>query len=172
MGCDIHVYIEKRLRPEDAWQLDENHTVAHDDDDEPRYLEQVSATNRDYHLFGILAGVRGGRNPLFPQRGIPKDATEILAEYAEGPDWHSHSWLTLAQFKKCLEKAENYYPNNNKSTDAFYSWKECDWATMPQAYTTMINYCEEWIANETAEAILLNRTDVKPEVRIIFWFDN
>ena len=106
---------------------------------------------------------------IYPARGLPEDTSPSILEESCKTDWHTHSWLTLNEFKKCLRKTE-YYPSENKSTYAFY---ECvDWRKTPEDYTTIVNYCEEWIDNETAEAQLLNRTDVEPEVRIIFWFDN
>jgi len=173
VGCDIHVFLEKRLRKEDSWQLDENHTVTSEDGDDYKYLEKVNATGRNYHLFGILAGVRSyGKTVIRSPKGIPEDISELLRwEYDRYVDGHSHSWLSLEEFKQCLIEAE-YYPTDNKSTKAFFEYSDYSWEERPEDYTTMINYCEEWITNETAEAMLLNRSDINPEVRVVFWFDN
>lgn len=174
MGCDIHVFLEKRLRKEDPWQLDENHRVTSEDGDNYKYLEQVSATGRNYSLFYILADVRGCGEPLLREaKGIPGDISELLRwEYDRYVDGHSHSWLSLQEFKQCLVEAE-YYPTDNKSTDAFFNWSDYyGGKKRPEDYTTIINYCEEWIDNEIAEAMLLNRSDINPEFRVVFWFDN
>ena len=166
MGCDIHVYIEKRLKTDDPWQMDENHTL-----DKDGHIDQVTATGRNYQLFGRLAGVRSNSGKHEP-RGLPKDCTTELKEEAQGPDWHNHSWLTLSEFKECLTEVD-YKFDECKSTEAFYDWNSGrDWKDLPEDYTTLVNYCEQWIANELAEAHLLNRSDVCPEVRFIFWFDN
>lgn len=176
MGCDIHLFLEKRLRKEDPWELDENHTVTSEDGGEDyKYLEQVSATGRNYSLFYILADVRGyGEPALRKPKGVPQDMSGLLRwEYDRNVDGHSHSWLSLEEFKQCLVEAD-YNFKNNKSTDAFYNWNDYfgGKGNRPPDYTTIVNYCEEWIDNEKAEAMLLNRSDIDPEVRVIFWFDN
>lgn len=58
--------------------------------------------DRNYDLFALLAGVRmSGRElePLSPPRGVPTDASfGWLKEVDDwGPDFHSHSWFTLAE---------------------------------------------------------------------------
>lgn len=167
MGCDIHMYVEKRLSKSDAWQLDENHAI-----NEDGYLEQVTATGRNYILFGLMAEVRGN-DYLYSARGTPNDISDLLRVESEGPDNHSNSWLTLDEFKNALYIAK-YDLTANKSCDAFYEYNNYPggWNSMPEDYTTIVNYCEQWVANELAEAMLLNRTDIEPEVRLIFWFDN
>jgi hypothetical protein len=165
MGCDIHVYIEKRLKVDDPWQMDENHFL-----NEEGSLERVSATSRDYRLFGILAGVRGSVYKHEPY-GLPADCTLEIRKEADQSDWHNHSWLTLSQFKECLIDAD-YNLSGSESTEAFYDYWTRDRESLPEDYIPIVNYCEQWIANEKAEAMLLNRSDVNPEVRLIFWFDN
>jgi len=167
LGCDIHMFIEKRLRKEDDWQTDDNHVLDNDG-----RLTEVTTTNRDYRLFGILANVRTG-GAIYPIRGIPEDLSPLILEESKGSDYHSHQWLTLYEFKKCL-RAAKYDLTANKNSGAFYDWTQepAGWEGLPESYTAVVNYCEEWIENETAEAQLLNRTDAQPEVRIIFWFDN
>lgn len=166
MGCDIHMFIEKRLSATDEWKLDENHVKSIEDG--VTYITEVSGTHRHYRLFGILAGVRGG-GCLYPPRGMPKDVSSDLVKNEEEHyyDEHHRSWLTLSEFKQCL-LAAGYCLEDSKSTDAFCSDRFDDQID----YVTIVNYCEEWVANEKAEAILLNRTDILPEVRLIFWFDN
>lgn len=62
----------------------------------------------------------------------------------EHPDWHSHSWLTTAEFKKQLEV---YYNNP-------------DWLKYPEPqYNALL-----------ASMIELEKFDL--ECRIVFWFDN
>ena len=171
MGCDIHLFLEKRLSKNEVWQLDENHTIKIEDDEE--YLNEVDATGRDYSLFSVLAGVRRMADYpcIYERRGLPYDVSELLKVPQQ--DGHSHSWLTLDEFKNCLIAA-GYDLTTNKSCEAFYEYSSYPggWNALPEHYTTVVNYCEQWIANEAAEAMLLNRTDIEPEVRLIFWFDS
>lgn len=78
MGCDIHVYVERRWL--DRWVCVE--------------ARPEKASDRDYVLFANLAGVRGeGPDP----RGLPIDMSESTAYWANKwkHDAHSHSWLPL-----------------------------------------------------------------------------
>ena len=125
MGCDIHAFVEH------AWITRS--------DGSPYWQTFISnAGNRDYRMFGWLAGVRSDREPLFPLKSLPDDMSwgtrdymwmrvvdepdpdqrQCTAEQAAGwgeevfdvgsfkycndPDLHSHSWLTLDEFKQVL----------------------------------------------------------------------
>lgn len=100
MGCDIRAAIERRV--DGHWRADH-----------PLELD------RNYHLFGILAGVRRHHEPIAQPRGLPadldpascskpwhKDPTHryydpkysCLGGEDEFGD-HSHSWLTLAELR-------------------------------------------------------------------------
>lgn len=62
MGCDIHLYFEQK-----------------DSDNNWKRIfipESLIPDDRNYSLFGFLAGVRNPhRRPLFSNRGIPKDTS-------------------------------------------------------------------------------------------------
>jgi hypothetical protein len=87
MGCDIHMFVERRI--DGRW------VEAAD------YIEECNL--RCYDTFAILAGVRNGVHgtfvPIAPPRGLPDDASEtVKAELAEwGCDAHSVSHHTLRQ---------------------------------------------------------------------------
>lgn len=118
MGCDIHLYVERRDQDGIWHSLD----TWNDDPDEPGRksvykwgpgFEQLAGPiyrERNYDLFAILADVRNGRgfagcdtgdgfNPIAAPRGVPDDASPEYA--AEVASWdgngHSHSWLTLGE---------------------------------------------------------------------------
>lgn len=124
------------------------------DDDVP-YIQSVEGTNRDYYLFGRLAGVRDSKSKVYEPRGVPNNLSKEVESVIERwcSDGHSHSWLTFKEFKRALFKDVWYSEDQNNG------------------YTQMINHCEKWIEMEEAEAVLLN-LDIKPEVRIVFFFDN
>lgn len=98
MGCDIHAAIERR---------DGTHRQHGVDAECWRFVAPLEL-GRNYHLFGILAGVREHRHPqITPQRGLPTDvdrASRTREEdinddsYQDFGD-HSFSWLTLAELR-------------------------------------------------------------------------
>lgn len=100
--------------------------------------------NRNYILFGLLAGVRG-ESPLFDPRGLPEDMSYAYTKAAADSEaWtHSHSWLTLDELRQVrkayrrISKAEGF---------AGYSID-----------------LDSWIA------VMKKRPH---DTRIIFWFDN
>jgi hypothetical protein len=82
MGCDIHIFAEKK-----------------GDDGKYYALEFIPFDWRSYGMFGFLAGVRNYSDvtPISGPRGMPADASDkALKGYDSlGSDGHSHSWLTV-----------------------------------------------------------------------------
>jgi hypothetical protein len=109
MGCDIHLYVEKR----DADGLWRSADTWYDDPDYPDRktvykwglgLERLAGPiydGRNYNLFAVLADVRNHETfvPIAAPRGVPADASPEYAAEAKswGGDGHSHSWLTLGE---------------------------------------------------------------------------
>jgi hypothetical protein len=99
MGVDIHgPFIEERVG--DRW-----------------YGVATLSWYRTTSLFGILAGVRGGR-PLVEPRGLPADAGTAWASHSEesARDCHTPSWLTRDElamayrlWKREVRAAEDEY---------------------------------------------------------------
>lgn len=110
MGCDIHLFVEKRVKGKwvtaDKWEVDK------DSEDTPKRkhvpYDKCFYKGRNYNLFAILADVRNGRgfagvktgagfNPISEPRGLPDDVTPEVGLEAAGwaGDGHSHSWLTV-----------------------------------------------------------------------------
>jgi hypothetical protein len=113
MGCDIHLYVEKKDKS-GKWVTADNWDKTKDVDYERRFY-----SSRNYSLFAILADVRNecglaakyGFSRLVPDaeddiyipisapRGLPCGATpevRAAAEHWEG-DGHSYSWLLLSE---------------------------------------------------------------------------
>jgi hypothetical protein len=114
MGCDIHLYVEKR-DANGTWKAIDNFKREEPDEGEEtgrlhvEYREQFY-NGRNYNLFAILADVRNGRgfagiktgegfNPIADPRGVPDDASPEYKEIVEqwDCDGHSHSYHTLRQ---------------------------------------------------------------------------
>jgi hypothetical protein len=91
MGCDIHLWIEKRDL-EGRWQPAEAYN-------EDNYYQSDLYDTRSYKLFSLLADVRndGSIKPIVEPRELPDDMSPIVAELARHFADHSHSWLTLRE---------------------------------------------------------------------------
>jgi hypothetical protein len=80
VGCDIHSFTEVKV--DGRWKF--------------RCFGPFD--DRDYGLFGFLAGVRNTHVPQIAEcRGLPHATDPRSPDYSNDPDYHSHSWLTLAE---------------------------------------------------------------------------
>lgn len=106
MGADIHMFIEKapiaKRRDEIISSL--LSVKKFDIKENWELIKSEVSINRNYNLFGRLAGVRirEGMIPLSYPRGIPNDASEdYLKECKDwGSDGHSHSFFYLSELVK------------------------------------------------------------------------
>lgn len=100
MGCDIHLYVEKKNIETGKWVNADEWNVSNYDD-EYCYVTNPIYDGRNYELFAILADVRNRMNiiPICQRRGMPYDASkEVISENEHWRgDAHSHSWLTLKE---------------------------------------------------------------------------
>lgn len=95
MGCDIHMFVEyatyKTPDGDQCWDCVGGHWNP----------------GRDYHMFTVLAGVRGHEeDTMFLPRGVPEGRLSWEAEdyLREDNDLHSHSWLTADEYAQCYAK--------------------------------------------------------------------
>lgn len=115
MGCDIHLFVEKRedgvWRPSD--KLVRRNEDDKDDPDGAIAYEDYKAlfySGRNYDLFAMLASVRNGYGfagvitgagftPIAQPKGLPSDVSPEIEEMSDdwGVDGHSHSHLTLRE---------------------------------------------------------------------------
>lgn len=198
MGCDIHMFIEYRCGNGMPWHADDHHASEWEDRCRDKYpknpsswcdqckstrpdeqtkcwngykqFHQVSAVSRNYQLFGLLAGVRTpGPDPL----GIPSDISQEVLEALEwyGSDFHSHSYISLEDFKDVLFNKMNFKPSD--SNDAFYDWRNIPWDKRPPSYTTIVNYCDKLKETKSLDKQLLGEnTTSEVQIRLVFCFDN
>ena len=116
MGCDIHLYTEKKLLNNNTWWCCDHFQL------NPYYGEEYEKKwnvvpiydGRSYSLFTALAGVRDdGMTPVISDpRGLPDDVSEIIKQESDdwGVDGHSHSWLTAKE----LFIYQNKHPFTNR----------------------------------------------------------
>lgn len=100
MGCDIHVYLERRVegewravRPPSDWNM---YAFMYRWEPEIAWEQYEWDVERNYSLFGRLAGVRSrSEEPIVYPRGLPADVDkpvrEAIVEW--GRDAHTSSWL-------------------------------------------------------------------------------
>lgn len=122
MGCDIHMFAEKKVNGK--WEkLSKKFKNSYYNPDEPNrkdddgYEWNPEFTDepydgRNYDLFAILADVRNGYGfagvntgegfiPISQPKGLPEDVTDEVKKSSEewGCDGHSHSFFTLKELK-------------------------------------------------------------------------
>jgi hypothetical protein len=137
MGCDIHCYCEIEL--EGQWHL----------------YDQIKI-ERDYELFGAMAGVRRPEEMMFKVKGLPPDCSKVvrLESIRRGDDIHSHSWLSLKEIAKVLER----FPRTGVACNDNYLFGH--------SYV----YISERL--EIGELDPTEFPSYVEDVRWVFWFDN
>lgn len=150
MGCDIHFYIEKM----NQYRVWENVDVwvpkwwGNESEIDEKWFKELSnqsfCSERNYTLFGVLAGVRDTEvEPLDYPRGLPDDVSSIVkAELYD--EIHSKSWFLLKELY-------NYDWH-------IYSSGECE-------YDSLHNFRENVIPK-------LEQIGDPDKVRIVFGFDS
>lgn len=98
MGCDIHPFIERRLKNDGPWHVASN-------------VSLPSLDGRNYNLFAMLADVRNGNEiePIHELRGWPDDVDPEHREGIDvwGPDGHSQSWATVTELLAYAERMKD-----------------------------------------------------------------
>ena len=131
MGTDIWIHIEHRSRKTN------------------KYVYDFEADgNRDYTLFGALAGARGPLDPIYEPRGIPEDSSpEVIKDYLSWEEAHTFSWLTTKELRECLDLTIKNYSN------------------MELAKSNLESY-------ERIYEYMKRQEDEGKPCRIVFWFDD
>lgn len=109
MGCDIHVFLEKRNKDTNQWESMSLYKKNSDNTYEPIPVYD----GRNYELFGLLAGVRGsshffsgGYGYIVEPRGLPSDLSPYTQnEWEKGKDesgrqwWHTPTWYDFCELE-------------------------------------------------------------------------
>ncbi|KKM74917.1 hypothetical protein LCGC14_1395480 [marine sediment metagenome] len=191
MGCDIHLYIEKKKKGK--WVMAQG-VVADEDGNLNVPYPDLKYTGRNYELFGFLAGVRNPENQYFETKGFPKNASKEVKNIFKswGRDAHTPSYLTLAELKEVDWKDRMIKVSGMKQKDQLKKLKKTLKTKNPD-YNLLYDYCQ-WTNQEDYESFEVSipisfyfkdfYRDVvdkismydwrceKEEIRIVFWFDN
>ena len=187
MGCDIHLFCERRV-DYDKWECEDHFRIKTDDapetiniqsiNDYPKYLDPVPLySDRSYALFSLLAGVRGsgGIEQIDDRRGLPHDVSEIVKAYSDywDVDGHSHSWYTAKElFKKKYEMEEErrWLNDDEELDDEEFEWAYRGLCKLCQAIT--IRMVDVFYIYDSSEAVIEERVKKNADkFRVIFWFD-
>lgn len=196
MGCDIHIYRERKI--DGKWVTLEKWEREKDEDGERLYVDYASQREfrgRNYDLFGALChGVRREFDFSFCERGMPTECAAETAEACEqyGGDGHSHSYLYLHE----LREFADYLSRNTMPVRGMKDRTELaalrasvatgspDWNLIyPYAQSAWGGDYEEFKFDvpasfgigESLDRIIksFDGIDGAPhELRMVFWFDN
>lgn len=192
MGCDIHLFKEKKING--AWVTADEWQPETDWDGEDR-LECISENygSRNYNLFGFLAkGVRRNHSKSFGIKGMPEDASTEVKEQCErwGCDGHSHSYLSLSELHAAsaivkIEKftitgmmhAEQWELVQEESKKEDPNWDViypyCQMTNISGYVPFSIDVPMSFILGRDIDDIIANFEGIDGEDhRIVFWFDN
>lgn len=196
MGCDIHLYTEKKK--DGKWiSISPLKYAWGDYDYKKRQLSQIY-DGRDYTLFGWLAQVRTTQESGFEPKGFPNDSSkEILNIFKRwGRDAHTPNYLTLKELKsklesKVLEEGLMEAKQKKKLDSSIKSSKDTNWDLLyPHCQMTTIegyvefsyqvpmDYMFKYFVKKVIKYLEDYTYDTKLEehdedsVRIVFWFDN
>lgn len=118
--------------------------------------------NRDYELFGRLAGVRSCVKPFVYPRGIPDDASEETRKLYDGCDYHDATWYDYCELN-LYAQTDGAYVVEEEYDDECGSYEIADVWNVVRPYVDKID-------------MLLDAYGIyypKPgEVRIVIWFDS
>ena len=153
MGCDVHMFTERKNR-KDKWVSADNFTM--DVEFEDAYTTELVkdmgrieiCSDRNYTLFGVLAGVRRDYDNHLPIRGIPNDASELVKrEYKVWEcDAHTATWATVTELEQ-----------HQRQTDSHQLHLMLE--DLEQHFKSRWNF-------------IVYDDNYKNNCRIIFWFDN
>lgn len=163
MGCDIHLYVEKRLKNKDWAMVRDLNRDINAESLRPWHNEKVEVVgwwrlaDRDYALFANLAGVRGAGPEA---KGLPGDVSPYVEDESDtwDSDGHSHSWSTPLEFMEAYVKAMQAYDEQGRELDKYVQVRLKE-GTEKAVRMFMRDMCS--LDTEQGE-----------EYRFVYWFDN
>lgn len=191
MGCDIHLYREKKING--AWVSAD---TGWNDEYAEGYLDvpwDERFTDRDYNLFGFLAkGVRRDHSYSFVARGMPFNVCPEVSALKEhwDLDGHTPSYLSLSELKDAwgflqsettvvsgMKDAEGMDRlvvsiNSGSPTDWSLLYPYCQGTTDTSYKSFSIDIPASYMLDGVKRIIDLFEGIEAEDHRIVFWFDN
>lgn len=157
MGCDIHIYVEVKYKNKSDWEVFKEDYFELTDFGKSYYKKEKSNIlfdNRDYTMFGFLAGVRDSEIIPAPySKGLPDSvAQEVSDDYTLWDlDAHSVAHLYVSQLLE-FDYSKNAYESE----------------PLKNYYTVLGGL---FFKNLKELNLLLGRDNIE-NVRLVYWFDN
>jgi len=176
MGCDIHMYVERRVHG--RWQ-------AVSDPQQPECPDAYHGWfcgDRSYRLFAILADVRNydGLVPISQPRGLPKNVSKPIRRLAAGDvDCHSFTWLGVqelldfdwdepaGEMTRCVPPEEVVAFQRSGTKPLNTALVSVGWESL--TWDVTYRDCAPGFLEELEKL----RALAEPrDLRLVFWFDN
>lgn len=192
MGCDIHLYVEKKKNGK--WVSAQGLVKDEDGNLDVPYPD-ILFDDRNYELFAFLAGVRDyWGNQYFKPKGFPKNASEEIKKIYKrwGLDAHTPSYLTLKELKsvnwedKMIKESGKMDKKQWKKLKKSIDSGKPNWDLLyPHCLETNIKSHVPFEVSIPIKVYLKRFYDIvverlytydwkckEDEIRIVFWFDN
>ncbi len=182
MGADIHSYVEYSEREYNGKPFWKNFTTNNGE--------------RNYVMFGVLAGVRVPEAQLYEPKGMPEGdyGYETNSGYwlhvapADKPEWaDGEGWVTRENAERYVERGYSVADHNDKGELKRVSgpdWHSHSWLNADELEAAMEHYKKkvmefwpadngkvptEWLATLAAMRAFESNGC---KTRLVFWFDN
>lgn len=171
MGCDIHCYLEYR-DPNPEWKPQDGIVTW---SGWPRINP-----GRNYEVFGHLAGVRSGVDPVVEPRGIPEDISwETAGDYWMYVNDERLEGKRTTTTEKALEWAKYGCKLVHKEDGTIQKVSHPDWHThswiTTDEFAQVLGRMSPSRVSVEYWALLAAMKELEwhgQEVRLVFWFDN
>jgi hypothetical protein len=199
MGCDIHMYVEKKIGTNnneswfciDDWGLNPYYNGGSEQD---KFEHRPVYRYRNYRLFSILADVRNySENGCIDEpRGLPDDVSDVVKEANNewGCDGHTHSYFLLSELLeyqkenpvcKCSgmvspEQAVDLDEKNIKPDSWCLSTTNKTHVYREWEIESPLNYLIDVVIEFLVRTWTIYRKEdvskIADRIRLVFWFDN
>jgi hypothetical protein len=166
MGCDIHMILEFKHTTAKAWN---------------NFGGNISP-GRDYDMFELLAGVRGGI-PKYEPRGLPDDINWMTREefslYVDDEATEdTEDGVTRARADSWVEQGYSRYMDDRRVHVTNPDWHTPSWLTLDELHEVLVcrkHLAADWepgVAYGMCLAAMRYLQDNDHDSRLVFWFDN
>lgn len=176
MGCDITMFVERRVAGGSAWEYVAPFLLGDEYDVKTRgeSYHRPPFNWRSYGLFGFLADVRNYSEvpPISQARGVPDNVSEhVRREYGDDLStvYHSSSWLSLTELvKHDYDQKFSDMRVTRETSPRCFSGSE---RALPgeERATTLREFLGKSFFDDLEE---LRTVGFPEDVRIVFWFDS
>ena len=173
MGCDIHGVVEYEEK------------IKHGDGSAWWSAIAIVDLDRDYALFGALAGVRIADIPHIEPRGLPsalswRAVDEALDYIVSGEAEPGENEVSLAEVDKrlswgCERYGDNYIAQCDWHTFSYLNTAELETALQAERDFCAVHWPEDAVPRPDIQAVLAMMKQLEAQgysTRFVFWFDN